>query len=107
MDVLPRAAGNEGNRRPQAFDCFIAYGGRIFCAREQMARIFLRRARAIVASGRNELVPLPHKDGVDLLHVGPRTVFSVTFSRNAAGPETVDSSRMSGDPMSAVAAPQR
>ncbi len=56
--------------RPEDY-CIIRCCGREFRVRQSMARIFLRRARDIVAAGEAELVPLLHADGVDLLLITP------------------------------------
>ena len=45
----------------------IQYGGRRFTCSPEMARIFLRHARVVIESGEDELVPLHHADGIELL----------------------------------------
>jgi hypothetical protein len=40
---------------------------------KDMAEIFLRHARKILASGGSELTPLLHRDGVELVLISPST----------------------------------
>lgn len=49
----------------------IHHSGRNFTASVEMAEIFYRRSREVLAGGRAELVPLLHRGGVELLLVCP------------------------------------
>jgi hypothetical protein len=55
----------------------IQYGGRRFECKPDMARIFLKRARAVIECGEHELVPLLHSEGVDLLLISRATPYSL------------------------------
>jgi hypothetical protein len=55
----------------------VHHGGRTYIATEAMASIFEAHATAAVERGETELVPLLHKEGVDLLLVSPSTTFAV------------------------------
>lgn len=55
----------------------IQYGGRRFDCTPEMARIFLKHARAIIESGEEELVPLLHSGGIELLFISRATPYSV------------------------------
>ena len=55
--------------------------GNVFLAQADMAAIFLRRALAIIAEGRSELVPLLHLDGLDLLLISPATAVACLYDR--------------------------
>lgn len=64
---------------PQAIterEC-IHYGGRRFYCTPEMARIFLTHARAVIESGEDELVPLRHSGGIELLLVSRSTPYSL------------------------------
>lgn len=55
----------------------IQYGGRRFECKPEMARIFLKRARAVIECGEHELVPLLHSEGVELLLISRATPYSL------------------------------
>jgi hypothetical protein len=56
----------------------IHYGGRHFVATRTMAEIFLAHAEDIIDRNETSLVPLLHKQGVDLLLVGPTSAISIS-----------------------------
>jgi hypothetical protein len=58
-------------------DKIVRHGGRSFVATTTMAAIFVARAEDVIARGDTELVPLLHRDGVELLLISPESVFSV------------------------------
>lgn len=68
-----RPVENESNRivrtRKTAAREVILYGGRSFSCTPDMARIFLRRAREVIERGDEQLVPLLHVGGIELLLV--------------------------------------
>lgn len=53
-----------------ARDVIIQHSGHDFVASKDMAEIFRRRSREVLASGHAELVPLLHSEGIELLLVG-------------------------------------
>lgn len=55
----------------------IHHGGREFIASSGMAGIFLRRAQQLIDDGDAQLVPLLHRNGIDLLLVSAETPLSV------------------------------
>lgn len=55
----------------------IEYGGRRFSCTAEMARIFLKHAREVIESGEDQLVPLLHLGGVELLLVSRATPYSL------------------------------
>lgn len=55
----------------------IQYGGRIFNCTPEMARIFLKHARDVIESGEEQLVPLLHSGGIDLLLVSRATPYTL------------------------------
>ncbi len=59
---------------------FINYGGRRFSCSPEMARIFLKHAREVIESGDQELVPLLHSGGIELLLVSRTTPYSLISS---------------------------
>ena len=61
----------------RSFDKIVRHGGRSFLATSTMAAIFAARAEDVIARLDTELVPLLHRDGVELLLVGPNTAFAV------------------------------
>jgi hypothetical protein len=69
----------------RTFNRIVHHGGRDFLATEVMASIFSARAQDVIARHDTELVPLLHKDGVELLLIGPDTVFAVVNVRTGAG----------------------
>lgn len=78
-------SGPSGSNSPE-FDSVVSFGGRNYCAKEELARIFLKNAQRVVDRGGHELVPLAHRDGVELLAIGPHAAFSVFFcEENSAG----------------------
>lgn len=54
----------------------IQYGGQQFSCSAEMAQIFLRHAREVIESGEEQLVPLLHTGGIDLLFVSRLTPYS-------------------------------
>lgn len=56
---------------------WIQYGGRRFSCTPEMARIFLAHARAVIESGDDELVPLRHSGGIELLLITRATPYSL------------------------------
>jgi hypothetical protein len=72
----------------------VNHGGRSFVATAEMAEIFANRADAAVSSGRSELVPLSHRDGLELLLVGPGTRYTIVELAEA-GP-AIDSEPATG-----------
>lgn len=58
----------------------IHYGGRIFSCSPEMASIFLRHAREVIESGDEELVPLLHSEGIELLFISRATPYSLVHS---------------------------
>lgn len=61
----------------------IQYGGRRFSCTPEMARIFLTHARAVIESGEDELVPLRHSGGIELLLISRATPYSLLDPPNA------------------------
>lgn len=55
----------------------IVYGGRRFSCTPEMARIFLKHAREVIESGEEQLVPLRHSGGIELLLVSRATPYSL------------------------------
>lgn len=55
----------------------IHYGGRQFICSPEMARIFLTHARTVIESGDEQLVPLLHSGGIELLLVSRATPYSL------------------------------
>ena len=55
----------------------IHYGGRRFSCSPEMARIFLEHAREVIESGDQQLVPLLHSGGIELLLVSRTTPYSL------------------------------
>jgi hypothetical protein len=55
----------------------IQYGGRSFHCKPEMARIFLKHAREVIESGDEQLVPLLHSGGIELLLVSRATPYSL------------------------------
>ncbi|MCU1583665.1 MAG: hypothetical protein JWM49_221 [Microbacteriaceae bacterium] len=68
---------DDDGRTERTFNRVVHHGGRDFLATEVMASIFSARAQDVIARADTELVPLLHKDGVELLLIGPGTVFAV------------------------------
>ncbi|CAN5250096.1 hypothetical protein BH09ACT3_BH09ACT3_12790 [soil metagenome] len=64
-------------RREKRWTVAVHYGGRSFVATAEMAQIFAHRADAALAAGRSELVPLSHRDGLELLIVGAGTSYTI------------------------------
>jgi hypothetical protein len=56
----------------------IHYGGHDFTASPQMAGIFLRQAQQLIDEGDAQLVPLLHREGIELLYVDADIPFSVS-----------------------------
>ena len=55
----------------------IQYGGRRFDCSSEMAMIFLKHAREVIESGEQELVPLLHRGGIELLLISRLTPYSL------------------------------
>ena len=55
----------------------IQYGGQRFDCSSEMARIFLKHAREVIESGEQELVPLLHSGGIELLLISRVTPYSL------------------------------
>jgi hypothetical protein len=72
------------------FDSVVSFGGRNYCAKEELARIFLKNAQRVVDRGGHELVPLAHRDGVELLAIGPHAAFSVFFCEENSADASAD-----------------
>lgn len=71
-------APNESNFASRVFDRVVQHGGCDYYATRDMAAIFAARAEDVAGRHDTELVPLLHRDGVDLLLIGPTTVFVVS-----------------------------
>ncbi len=59
---------------------YIHYGGRVFSCTPDMAAIFLRHAREVIEAGAEELVPLLHSEGIELLFVSRSIPYSLAHS---------------------------
>lgn len=55
----------------------IQYGGRTFDCTPEMARIFLKHAREVIETGDDQLVPLRHSGGIELLLVSRATPYTL------------------------------
>lgn len=55
----------------------IQYGGQLFDCSSEMAQIFLKHAREVIESGDQELVPLLHSGGIELLLISRMTPYSL------------------------------
>ncbi|MEO6941724.1 MAG: hypothetical protein ABI238_01260 [Terrimesophilobacter sp.] len=55
----------------------IHHGGRQFICTPEMARIFLTHAQQVIESGDEQLVPLLHSGGIELLLVSRATPYSL------------------------------
>ncbi|MBB5632408.1 hypothetical protein BKA04_000631 [Cryobacterium mesophilum] len=55
----------------------IQYGGRTFTCTPEMARIFLKHAREVIETGDEQLVPLLHNGGIELLHISRATPYTL------------------------------
>jgi hypothetical protein len=55
----------------------IRYSGHHFIASLEMAGAFLRRAQQLIDDGDAQLVPLLHRDGIEILYVATETPISV------------------------------
>ncbi|TXN31892.1 hypothetical protein [Lacisediminihabitans profunda] len=58
----------------------IHHGGRKFVASAEMAGIFLHHAQRLIDDGDAQLVPLLHREGVELLLITATTPLSVHFA---------------------------
>lgn len=58
----------------------IQYGGQRFDCSTEMAQIFLKHAREVIESGDQQLVPLLHSGGIELLLVSRLTPYSIFVS---------------------------
>ncbi len=81
-------------RREKRWTVAIHHGGRCFVATAEMAKIFASRADAAANSGRSELVPLAHRDGVELLLIGAGTIYTIVELDEAEA--HADSARRTG-----------
>ncbi len=70
-----RLAGPQDRARHWAVT--VHHGGRTFVATRDMAAIFESHALELIHAGESGLVPLLHRDGVDMLLVGPTTGFAI------------------------------
>jgi hypothetical protein len=68
---------DKSDAHEKAFTKAVRHGGRIFLATTTMATIFAAHARDVMARDETELVPLLHREGVDLLLITPTTIFTV------------------------------
>jgi hypothetical protein len=64
-------------RRDHDWTRTVHHGGRSYIATATMAAIFASHANDAIIRGETELVPLLHRDGVDLLLITPTTAFAV------------------------------
>ncbi|MBX3088079.1 MAG: hypothetical protein KF742_06285 [Cryobacterium sp.] len=71
------STGTESSSRVEVERETILYGGRSFDCSSEMAQIFLRRARAVIERGAEQLVPLLHSGGIELLLVSRTTPYSL------------------------------
>lgn len=55
----------------------IHYGGQQFICTPEMARIFLTHARQVIEGGDEQLVPLLHSRGIELLLISRATPYSL------------------------------
>lgn len=55
----------------------IQYGGQRFDCSAEMAQIFLKHAREVIESGEQQLVPLLHSGGIELLLISRLTPYSL------------------------------
>lgn len=55
----------------------IRHSGREYVVTAEMARIFITKVHRLVRQGQTELVPLPHRGGLELLLVSPDNVPTV------------------------------
>ncbi|MEO7348493.1 MAG: hypothetical protein ABIW32_01295 [Terrimesophilobacter sp.] len=58
----------------------IGYGGQQFNCSTEMAEIFLKHAREVIESGDQQLVPLLHSEGIELLLISRLTPYSLIIS---------------------------
>jgi hypothetical protein len=72
-DATGVAAFRPANLRPVC----ISYCGQDFIASPEMAGVFLRRAQQLINDGDAQLVPLLHRDGIEILYVAAETPISV------------------------------
>ena len=72
-EVVPEAVVAVGRE-------LIQYGGQQFDCSAEMANIFLKHAREVIESGEQELVPLLHRNGVELLLISRLTPYSLIVS---------------------------
>lgn len=99
---------DDGGATKRTFDKIVHHGGRNFLATGVMAAIFSARAEDVIARNDTELVPLLHREGVDLLLVGPDTVFAVVNVGVGIGSHRSSSLRpKSRNPKSTPATPSR
>ena len=79
-DTAERAGLSPAKDRPIC----VRYGGHRFVTTTEMAGSFLRRAQQLLDDGGAELVPLLHREGVEMLYVAAETPFSVHDATDAA-----------------------
>jgi hypothetical protein len=83
--VQLRDSSEEPSSSSKTFEKIVHHGGRMFHATTVMAAIFSARAQDVIARNDTELVPLLHKDGVELLLISPTTRFAVVNSAVGLG----------------------
>lgn len=79
MDVKPVVSTQMrvvGSRSEESRE-WIYYGGRKFSCSTAMATIFLKHARELLENGEEQLVPLLHSGGIELLFVSRATPYSL------------------------------
>ena len=77
LTPMPATPPSARQLRPTPARECIQYGGRRFNCTPEIARIFLKHARAVIESGDDELVPLLHSGGIELLLISRATPYSL------------------------------
>lgn len=77
VNALEASTTSHTDRAPATSVQIIQYGGQLFNCSPEMAQIFLKHAREVIESGEQQLVPLLHSGGVELLLVSRATPYSV------------------------------
>lgn len=90
--LLRREDVAELGPRPHALDpvagrVSITFGGHEYQVNAEMAAIFLRHALETISTGADELVPLHHRDGIELLFVTASSPLYVGSSGSTTNPE--------------------
>lgn len=70
----PKSAPKDRARR---WAVTVHHGGRTFVATREMADVFESRALELVSEGESGLVPLLHRDGIDMLLISPTMAFAI------------------------------